>query len=239
MRSSLLSNSRLAIPPHTTTTMNVDTSLAAPPFGRGALRSGCHEFPTILADLRARFVPTRVASLASPRHRSVRRAPQEARASHVPTANVPVLAYRQRGPIPEQGVGGDGPGEIWHEARGDGRTRFSLPPCGRRLRAPGDGRRGSRAAGRTPRRVHRQTGSCAVQPDDAQADPLPCYGMQWGAAVYLYPVEENYVEKYVRPPTPQQRIEARMFGGVWSRQGASTCSPGPPLRSATSTSTTC
>jgi hypothetical protein len=47
---------------------------------------------------------------------------------------------------------------------------------------------------------------------------FPCYGMQWGASVYLYPIEESLVETYVRPPTPQQQIEARMFGGVWSEQ---------------------
>ena len=45
---------------------------------------------------------------------------------------------------------------------------------------------------------------------------FPCYGMQWGASVYMYPIEESLVETYVRPPTPQQQIEARMFGGVWA-----------------------
>ena len=45
---------------------------------------------------------------------------------------------------------------------------------------------------------------------------FPRYGMQWGASVYLYPIEESLIESYIRPPTPQQKIEARMFGGVWS-----------------------
>ena len=45
---------------------------------------------------------------------------------------------------------------------------------------------------------------------------FPCYGMQWGASVYLYPIEDSLIETYIRPPTPQQQIEARMFGGVWS-----------------------
>ena len=47
----------------------------------------------------------------------------------------------------------------------------------------------------------------------------PCYGMQWGTAIYLYPIEENLVEKHVTPPQPQQVIEARMYGGVWSQEG--------------------
>lgn len=47
----------------------------------------------------------------------------------------------------------------------------------------------------------------------------PCYGMQWGTAIYLYPIEENFVEQHVTPPQPQQAIEARMYGGEWSQQG--------------------
>jgi len=43
--------------------------------------------------------------------------------------------------------------------------------------------------------------------------------MQWGASVYLYPIEKSLVETYVCPPTPQQQIEARMFGGVWAEAG--------------------
>ncbi|OYW14022.1 MAG: hypothetical protein B7Z55_16120, partial [Planctomycetales bacterium 12-60-4] len=42
---------------------------------------------------------------------------------------------------------------------------------------------------------------------------FPRYGMQWGQNVYLYPIEGSLVERYLRPPTPQQRIEAQMFGG--------------------------
>src|SRR5262249_21261520 len=48
---------------------------------------------------------------------------------------------------------------------------------------------------------------------------FPCYGMQWGQTVYLYPIEESLVEAYVRPPKPAQQIEARMYGGTWSKTG--------------------
>ena len=47
----------------------------------------------------------------------------------------------------------------------------------------------------------------------------PCYGMQWGSALYLYPIEQSLIEYFSRPPKPNQRIEAKMFGGVWSQQG--------------------
>lgn len=49
---------------------------------------------------------------------------------------------------------------------------------------------------------------------------FPCYGMQWGPALYLYPVEETLEENYFRPPTPIQFNEARMYGGKWNQCGA-------------------
>ena len=47
----------------------------------------------------------------------------------------------------------------------------------------------------------------------------PCYGMQWGNTVYLYPIEENLIETFVQPPLPAQRIEAGMFGARWQQAG--------------------
>lgn len=44
---------------------------------------------------------------------------------------------------------------------------------------------------------------------------FPCYGMQWGTSLYLYPIEQGLVEHYDRPPKPSQVNEARMYGGRW------------------------
>ncbi|MCA9213658.1 MAG: hypothetical protein KDB27_11360 [Planctomycetales bacterium] len=44
---------------------------------------------------------------------------------------------------------------------------------------------------------------------------FPCYGMQWGSTLYLYPIEAGLVEFYGRPPRPAEMNEARMFGGRW------------------------
>ena len=46
---------------------------------------------------------------------------------------------------------------------------------------------------------------------------FPCYGMQWGTSLYLYPIEDSLVEFYHCPPTPNQVNEARMYGGRWSQ----------------------
>lgn len=45
---------------------------------------------------------------------------------------------------------------------------------------------------------------------------FPCYGMQWGNALYLYPIEETLVEQFYQPPRPALWNEARQFGGRWS-----------------------
>jgi hypothetical protein len=47
----------------------------------------------------------------------------------------------------------------------------------------------------------------------------PCYGMQWGSAIYLYPIEESLIESFGQPPKPAQRIEASMFGARWTCEG--------------------
>jgi hypothetical protein len=44
---------------------------------------------------------------------------------------------------------------------------------------------------------------------------LPCYGMQWGSALYLYPVEDTLIEYFARPPLAAERREAEMYGGRW------------------------
>jgi hypothetical protein len=47
----------------------------------------------------------------------------------------------------------------------------------------------------------------------------PCYGMQWGSTIYLYPIEQSLVESFVDPPKPAQKIEAAMFGAQWAPTG--------------------
>ena len=49
----------------------------------------------------------------------------------------------------------------------------------------------------------------------------PCYGMQWGVALYLYPIEEGRVEYFARPPRPSEKIETKMYGGKWVHEDGS------------------
>ncbi|MDP7020099.1 MAG: hypothetical protein QGG36_30155 [Pirellulaceae bacterium] len=47
----------------------------------------------------------------------------------------------------------------------------------------------------------------------------PCYGMQWGSSLYLYPIETELVEIFTKPPKPSVRIETKMYGGRWVQDG--------------------
>jgi hypothetical protein len=44
---------------------------------------------------------------------------------------------------------------------------------------------------------------------------FPCYGMQWGSTLYLYPLEETLEEWFTVPPRTEVINEARMYGGRW------------------------
>ena len=48
-------------------------------------------------------------------------------------------------------------------------------------------------------------------------ETAPCYGMQWGTALYLYPIETKLVEEYSESPKPILYNEARMYGGRWKQ----------------------
>lgn len=49
---------------------------------------------------------------------------------------------------------------------------------------------------------------------------FPCYGMQWGPTLYLYPITDSLVEYFYRPPRPAEVVEATMFGATWQQEGA-------------------
>lgn len=109
------------------------------------------------------------------------------------------------------------PPEIWHEPSGSGGSHYRIV-----VQRPGTGYRHVV----TPQEIRERL---SLLPDQ-MLQPLevvqlsemtrkrrrfPCYGMQWGAALYLYPVELSLVEYFDHPPKPAQRTEARMYGGKW------------------------
>ncbi|MCH8922427.1 MAG: hypothetical protein IIA67_04685 [Planctomycetes bacterium] len=114
------------------------------------------------------------------------------------------------------------PPEDWHESRRTGESDLSNTGYRIVVQPPGPGYRHVV----TPDEVRQRLG----QLPPALLKPLeiiqfsqmtrkkmsfPCYGMQWGSSLYLYPLEEELVEYFAQPPKPALMNEVKMFGGRW------------------------
>ncbi|HVX13276.1 MAG TPA: hypothetical protein VHC22_18980 [Pirellulales bacterium] len=111
------------------------------------------------------------------------------------------------------------PPEDWHEPREDGRAYRII------VQAPGEGYRHVL----TPNEIRQRLAELPVEFTRTlevvqlsrmtrKKQGFPCYGMQWGSAIYLYPIETDLVERYHQPPKPNQANEARMYGGDWVQE---------------------
>ncbi len=111
------------------------------------------------------------------------------------------------------------PPEDWHEpAEGHSGYRVVVQPPGKGFRhilTPDDVR--ARLA-QFPSSMLKPLEVVQLSRMTRKKQSFPCYGMQWGASLYLYPIEESLVEYYHCPPTPNQVNEARMYGGRWSQE---------------------
>src|SRR5262249_37634272 len=125
----------------------------------------------------------------------------------------PVAAFRQRAQHTGIKLEDFSAPERWHDPREGKRVRYLLQPAGKGFvhAVTIDEVRERRT--RLPARFPRGLSAVQFSAMTRKRQLFPCYGMQWGSAVYLYPIEETFVETYRRPPTPQQEIEASMYGG--------------------------
>lgn len=111
------------------------------------------------------------------------------------------------------------PPEDWHEPREDGRRyRIIVQPPGvgyRHVVTPDEVRQ---RLVQLPAEFTRTLEVVQFSRMTRKKQGFPCYGMQWGAAIYLYPIETDLVERYHQPPKPNQANEARMYGGRWVQE---------------------
>jgi hypothetical protein len=112
------------------------------------------------------------------------------------------------------------PPEDWHEP-GSGRRGATFRIV---VHDPGPGYRHAATASEVrqrvlalPPRFYRALEVIQLSRMTRKKRTLPCYGMQWGTALYLYPVEESLVEDFTRPPLAAERQEAEMYGGRWEQ----------------------
>ncbi len=107
--------------------------------------------------------------------------------------------------------------ETWYDVSGRGGTGYRIV-----VQPPGAGYRHVVTPAEIRQRLQLLPTSMLVPLEVVQLSGMtrkrrryPCYGMQWGAALYLYPMQEGLVEDFDRPPRPAQWNEARMYGGKW------------------------
>ncbi|MBI1347384.1 hypothetical protein GC163_13985 [bacterium] len=130
----------------------------------------------------------------------------------------PAAAFRQRGVL--DGSSYFSAPEDWHEPQENTATRLVV-------QSPGHGYVHAVTADEVRARLAELPEEIVAQVEVVQLSRMtrkkalfPRYGMQWGENVYLYPIEESLVERYLRPPRPEQIIEARMYGGEWAQVGS-------------------
>jgi hypothetical protein len=131
----------------------------------------------------------------------------------------PVAAFRQRGAQGGLKLEDFNAPEIWHPEADGATTRFVVHPAGSGFRHAATIEEVRDRLALLPAQFTRSLEVVQFSTMTRKRRLFPCYGMQWGTSVYLYPIEASLVEVYRNPPTPQQQIEARMFGGIWSPAG--------------------
>lgn len=113
------------------------------------------------------------------------------------------------------------PPEDWHEPVGetDGyQVRVQAPGAGyRHVVTPAEIRQ---RLAQLPPRFLDELEIVQLSRMTRKKQSFPCYGMQWGNALYLYPLEESLSEVFYSPPQPTFFNEARMYGGRWQQTGA-------------------
>jgi hypothetical protein len=130
----------------------------------------------------------------------------------------PAAGFRQRLHETTYSEGFGAP-EVWHEPVGRTDVEFVVEPPGKGYVHPVTTEEVAQRIALLPKRFRTKLEVVQFSRMTRKRALFPCYGMQWGTAVYLYPIEATLVEQYLRPPRPEQLVEARMFGGKWEQNG--------------------
>ena len=132
--------------------------------------------------------------------------------------NRPTVAYRQRGSTKHRSARFSAP-ETWYEPQDQEAIRYVRQAAGDAYIHPVSIEDVRQRISELPVRYTQPIEVVQFSAMTRKRSLFPLYGMQWGPNIYLYPIEASLQEVYRRPPTPQQLIEAGMFGGDWQQDG--------------------
>jgi len=155
--------------------------------------------------------------------RSNLRAARHGRISSLRAGVRPASAHQHRGDGQAHGHAFDAP-EVWHDPvssdeRPDHDLKIVTQPAGRGYLHPVSADDVRERVLQLPVEFQEKLDIVQLSRMTKKRRLFPCYGLQWGTAVYLYPIEESLEELYVRAPRPAQRIETEMYGGRWVQDG--------------------
>ena len=159
-------------------------------------------------------------------HRSTTRsnlnAARHGRAANGRSGARPASPHQHRGDGLARGRAFDAP-ENWHDPATDDQSERTLKivsqPAGRGYLHPVQADDVRERVLQLPKQFQEKLDVVQFSRMTRKRRLFPCYGLQWGTAVYLYPIEESLEELYVRAPRPAQRIETEMYGGRWVQDG--------------------
>lgn len=139
---------------------------------------------------------------------------------HAPrsTQKKPAAAYRQR--VASADSAHFSAPELWYPSRGPTGLKIVEQQAGEDYFHPVSAEQVRQRLARLPEQFTRELEVVQFSRMTRKRRTFPCYGMQWGQTIYLYPIESSLVELYCVPPKPAQQIEARQFGAVWGHNGA-------------------
>lgn len=130
----------------------------------------------------------------------------------------PAVAYRQRRRQDEISSNFSAP-ETWHEPQNRVCTKFIYQSAGPDYVHPVTVEEVRERLAQLPPHLSTSVEVVQFSAMTRKRQLFPLYGMQWGPNIYLYPIEASLTETYLRPPRPEQLIEAQMFGGKWTQNG--------------------
>lgn len=105
------------------------------------------------------------------------------------------------------------PTEDWYEPSGQPGYRVIVKPAGPGYRHVVTAEQVRSRLALLPPRFLRDLQVVQLATMTRKKHRFPCYGLQWGTAIYLYPFDENLEEEFDRPPPRSLVVEARMYGG--------------------------
>lgn len=130
----------------------------------------------------------------------------------------PAAAYRQRGSGGHGQTEAFGAPEVWHEPNGQSGIEYIVEPAGKGYVHPATTSEIAQRIDLLPERFVQDLEVVQLSRMTKKRAIFPCYGMQWGNTVYLYPIEDTYEEVYARQPKPPEITVAKMYGGHWSKE---------------------